>query len=277
MNICKEMDSMRKSTGTLSPVKSIVLFGALSAWLLCATLGTAQVRKSSEPSGPLQIDLKQPYVPATTESHSCSDADWKFLDMASTRLLLADYDYEIRASLTCLAASVPWLPSARILRVHESLGLDNYRTFTVIHGSATSRVWVIPIEFGMIRYPYVEGNPHNIAAFNDLLRAASRKPDESMLLELGNLYQFVLGAEQRFDPGHMPKTVEDRLKVNDLEEMIEHDSHGVTYKHREFDGDQWTYGYMIWEFDFENSAQGLLLRSVERGPLDTTTDDIQQP
>jgi hypothetical protein len=268
---------MCKSTGTRSSTKSTVLFGALSAWLLCATLGTAQVRKSSEPSGPLQIDLKQPYVPATTESHSCREADWKFLDLASTRSLLADYNYEIRATFTCLAASVPWLPSARILRVRESLDLDNYRTFAVIQGSTTSRVWVIPIEFGMVLYPHVEGNPHNIAAFNDLLRAASSKPNESMLLELGNLYQFVLGAEQRFDPGHMPKTVEDRLKVNDVEGMIEHDSHGVVYKHREFNGDQWTHGYMIWEFDFENSAQGLRLRSVERGPLDPSTDDIKKP
>jgi hypothetical protein len=273
-NICKGMNSMRKRTGKRTLAKSIFLFGALSAWLLCATLGTAQARK---PSGLLQIDLKQPYVPATTESHPCREADWKFLDLASTRSLLADYNYEIRAPFTCRAASVPWLSSARILRIHESLGLDNYRTFTVIQGSATSRVWVIPIEFGMILYPHVEGNPHNIAAFNDLLCAASRKPDESMLLELGNLYQFVLGAEQRFDSDHMPKTVEDRLKVNDIEGMIEHDSHGLTYKHREFDGDQWTYGYMIWEFNFESSAQGLRLRSVERGPLDPATDDIKQP
>jgi len=129
----------------------------------------------------------------------------------------------------------------------------------------------------MVMYPYIEGNPHNIAAFNDLLRAASRKPDESLLPELGNLYQFLLGAEQCFDPKHMPKTIEDRLKANDIEGMIEHGSHGVTYKRREFDGDQWTDGYMIWEFDFENSKQGLRLASVERGPLDPATDDIKDP
>jgi hypothetical protein len=161
--------------------------------------------------------------------------------------------------------------------MHESLDLDDYRTFTLIQGSTASRVWVIPIEFGMVMYPYIEGNPHNIAAFNDLLRAASRKPDESLLPELGNLYQFLLGAEQCFDPKHMPKTIEDRLKANDIEGMIEHGSHGVTYKRREFDGDQWTDGYMIWEFDFENSKQGLRLASVERGPLDPATDDIKDP
>ena len=201
----------------------------------------------------------------------------EFLGLVSTRSLLADYPYEILPPFTCVAASVAWLPSAKILRVHEALDLDNYRTFTVIQGSVSSRVWVIPIEFGMVLYPHVEGNPHNIAAFNDLLHTASRKLGESLLPKLGNLYQFVLGAEQRPDPDHMPRTIEDRLNVNDVEGVIEHDSHGVTYKHREFGGDQWTSGYMIWKFDFENSNQGLRLRSVERGPLDPVTDDIKEP
>jgi hypothetical protein len=243
-------------------------------WLLGSALGRAQVQKSNAPSSPLQIDLKQPYVPANTESRPCRDDDWKFLDLASTRLLLADYNYQIRAPFTCLAASVPWLPSTKILRIHESLGLDDYRTFTVIQASTTFPVWIIPIESGMVMYPHVEGNPHNIAAFNDLLRCSSRKADENMLFELGDLYQFVLGAEQWFDPYRMPKTVEDRLKVNDIEGMIEHNANEVTYRHREFYGDQWTHAYMIWEFSFNKSEEGLRLFSVRRGPLNPITDDI---
>jgi hypothetical protein len=277
MSLQEGIDSMHKTFPERAQTNSAIILLALSACLLCAKLGTAQVQKPSAPTGQPQIDLKQPYHPVLTESHPCRDADWAFLDQASTRSLLADYGFDILPPFTCLAASVPWLPSAKIFRMHESLDLDNYRTFTVIQGSATSRVWIIPIEFGMVMYPDVEGNPHNIAAFNDLLRAASRKPDESLLLELGNLYQFLLGAEQWFDPDHMPKTIEDRLKVNDIEAMTEHDSHGVTYKHREFNGDQWTHAYMIWEFDFEHSKQGLRLASVERGPLDPATDDIKQP
>jgi hypothetical protein len=275
------MNATLDTSATRINYKGGILALAASICLLChipVAGGQASVQSSQQhkQNNPIPLDLKRPYVPVHTDSHPCRTADRKFLDLASTRSLLADYDYEIRAPFTCLAASVPWLPTAKILRIHESFDLDNYRTFAVIQGSATSRVWVIPIEFGMVMYPHVEGNPHNIAAFNDLLRAASRKLDESLLFELGDLYQFVLAAEQRFDPAPMPKTIEDSLKVNDIEGMIEHDSHGVTFKHREFDGDQWTPSYMIWEFDFENSNQGLRLRSVERGSLDPATDDIKE-
>ena len=236
---------------------------------------SAQAPNKDKPTNPLPFDLQQPYIPVQTESHPCQDSDWQFLDAQSVRSLVADYGFQILPPLTCVAASVPWLPSAKILRVHESIGLDDYREFSILQSSKDSRLWVIPIEFGMILYAHVEENPHNIAAFNDLLRSATRKPDENLLLELGNLYQFLLGAEEWLDPEQMPKTVEDSLKVNDVSGMITHDPDGVTYKHREFDGDKWTHNYMIWEFNFKKTKEGLRLDSVERGPLDPATDDRQ--
>ncbi|HEV2134138.1 MAG TPA: hypothetical protein VGR47_07725 [Terracidiphilus sp.] len=160
--------------------------------------------------------------------------------------------------------------------MHESLGLDNYREFTLAQGSPSARVWIIPIEFGMVGYPNTVDNPHHLAAFNDLLRFASHKPDENLLFEFGNLYQFIVGMEERFDPAHAPKTIRDALKANDVMWSTQSDSKGITLKHREPDGDEWSYTYLIWEFYFERTPAGFRLSDVERGPLDPKTGDIKE-
>jgi hypothetical protein len=227
--------------------------------------------------GPVsKIDVNQPYVPVQTTTHPCADSDWKFLGSPSTIALLADYGYELKPPITCLAASVPWLPMARIIRVRESINLDIYPEFTLVQGSGTSKAWLIPIESGMVINAHTEDNLHHIAAFNDLLRSATRKPDENMLLELGNLYQFIVGCEQWFDPDRMPKTILQSMEVNDIEAMIQHDPDGIIYRHREFYGDRWEHKYMIWEFTFKESKQGLRLWYVERGRLDQATDGLKQ-
>jgi len=242
---------------------------AASLCLLAAAIGaTGQTTK---------IDLKAPYVPVQTASHPCEAMDVEFLSSPSTLSLLADYGYEVHSSMDCVAASVPWLPSARILRINEAYGLDDYREFTLLQGSRAASLWLIPIEFGMVGYPHTADNPHHIAAFNDLLRYASVKPNENLLFELGNLYQFTVGMEEWFDPVRLPKTIEDTLKANDISAMTSHDPKSITFKHREPDGDLWTHSYMVWEFHFKNSQYGLRLASVERGPLDPETDDIKEP
>ncbi|HUB52022.1 MAG TPA: hypothetical protein VL986_07740 [Terracidiphilus sp.] len=160
--------------------------------------------------------------------------------------------------------------------MHESLGLDDYRDVTIAQGSSTARVWIIPVEFGMVGYPHTADNPHHIAAFNDLLHFASRRPNENQLFELGDLYQFIVGMEEWFDPARHPRTIREALETNDLMGMTETDSKGITLKHREPDGDSWTHTYLVWEFYFERSKDGLRLSSVERGPLDPETDDLKK-
>jgi hypothetical protein len=256
-------------------IGDLALLSLLFASIGAAAQSTAQALEQSERTRQAQFDINQPYVPIQTDNRPCRKSDWSLLALQSTRALLADYGYEATVPITCQTASVPWLPSARILRVHESIGLDNYREFSIVQGSRGSRIWLIPIEFGMVGYPHTEDNPHNIAAFNDLLQASSRKPDENLFLELGNLYQFMVGSEEWFNPDRMPKTIGQALQVNDIQVMIERDPEGVKLKHREFDGDRWTHTYLIWEFYFKKSKEGLRLASVERGPLDPDTDDIK--
>ena len=243
------------------------------AFLLYLAALSAIAQKSQPPT---PIDLDAPFKPVHTDSHPCVDSDWEFLSRPTTKSLLGDYGYEVTAPFQCVAAVVPWLPNARIIRLRESLGLDDYREVTIAQGGPSTQVWIIPIEFGMVGYPNTVDNPHHLAAFNDLLRFALRKPDENLLFELGNLYQFIVGMEEWSDPAHAPKTIRDSLKINDVMGMMETDSKGITLKHREPDGDAWTHTYLVWKFYFERSKNGLRLSSVERGPLDPKTDDIRE-
>jgi hypothetical protein len=243
------------------------------AFLLYLSALSAIAQKSQPP---FPIDLDAPFRPVHTDSHPCGNRDWEFLSQPTTKSLLGDYGYEVTPLFQCVAAVVPWLPNAKIIRLNESLGLDDYREVTIAQGSPSTRVWIIPIEFGMVGYLNTVDNPHHLAAFNDLLRFAPRKPDGNMLFELGNLYQFIVGMEERSDPGHDPKTIRDSLSINDVAGMMEADSKGITLKHREPDGDAWTHTYLVWKFYFERSKDGLRLSSVERGPLDPGTDDIKE-
>lgn len=254
---------------------AFLFFGVSMTRPLQAAAQASLEGKKSGGTGGSKIDVNQPYVPVQTETHPCGASDWKFLELPSTVALLADYGYELKLPTTCLAASVPWLPAARIIRVRETIDMDVYPEFTLVQGGGTSRLWLIPIEFGMVINAHTEDNLHHIAAFNDLLRGAARKSDEN-LFELANLYQFIVGCEQWFDPDRMPKTMLQAMEVNDIEGMIQHNADGVTYTHREFYGDQWEHSYMVWKFTFKDSKQGFRLRYVERGSLDPATDDIKE-
>ena len=242
--------------------------------LLLFLSALSAIAQKSQPPKP--IDLDAPYSPVHTDSRPCVDSDWEFLSLPTTKSLLGDYGYELESPFQCVAAVVPWVPNARIIRLNESLGLDDSREVTIAKGSPSAQVWIIPIEFGMVGYPNTVDNPHHLAAFNDLLRFALRKPDENLLFELGNLYQFMVGMEEWSDPAHAPKTIRDSLKINDVTRMTEADSKSVTLKHREPDGDAWTHIYLVWKFHFERSKEGLRLSSVARGPLDPKTDDIKE-
>jgi hypothetical protein len=231
---------------------------------------------AQKPQPILPIDLDAPYNPVHTDSHPCVDRDWELLSQTATKDLLSDYGFELKPPFKCIAAVVPWLPKARIIRLQESQGLDDYRDLTVAQGNPSARIWIIPIEFGMVGYPNTVDSPHHIAAFNDLLRSAIRKPDENQSFDLGNLYQFMVGMEEWFDPARGPKTIRDALKINDLMGMMETDSKGITLKHREPNGDSWTHTYLVWKFYFDRTKDGLRLSSVNRGPLDPETDDLKK-
>jgi hypothetical protein len=233
--------------------------------------------KMGYPGRTPQLNLDAPYDVVHTESRPCDNDDWAYLSQPFVQGVLFDYGYTLAPGLQCIRAVVPWLSDAKIIRILDSQGRDNYGEVTVaLESASTQRVWTIPIKFGKAAYPNTPDNPHNVAAFNDLLAHALRKPDYNLLFEMGSLYQFMVGMEEWSDPTRSPQTIRDALEINDVTGLIgtkPDPNGGITLKHQEPDGDARTHAHLVWKFHFGQTYDGLRLSSVERGPLDPKTDN----
>ena len=221
----------------------------------------------------LESNLNQPYNPPHIPTRTCLNQDWNLLNQAQAQALLADYGYEKNLPWTCEAIAVPWLPSAKIIRLRATIQLDDYRAATLLQASPNSRLWLIPTYFGMIAFPRTEEEPHNLAAFNDLLRVAALKAKDDQLVDLCNLYQSILYMDEWLDPEYAPKTVHDALQVSDIPFAVEHNAHGITLTHRERSGDSMEHNSMVWEFYFTNTPTNTHLTSVRRQTLDNYNED----
>jgi hypothetical protein len=111
--------------------------------------------------------------------------------------LLDAYGYDLRQPWACTRIEVPWAPGATILRFRKTtVQSDEHTAFTVLRLPGVDYVWVIPTAGGMLEVPHAENDPHNIAAFNALLRLYKEPVRGKKWLELGKLYMAILGHEQ---------------------------------------------------------------------------------
>jgi hypothetical protein len=75
--------------------------------------------------------------------------------------------------------------------------LDDHTQFTLVFVSHTQQLWVIPIESGMLEYPHIESDPHNLAAFNRII-SSDRTPQSEMEWEsLSMSYLAVIGHDSQ--------------------------------------------------------------------------------
>ncbi|HEV2620443.1 MAG TPA: hypothetical protein VGU23_10955 [Acidobacteriaceae bacterium] len=267
MHIIHQSKWWQAQTGTALalqlPVKGPLYF-VLAVALAFASILTAVSQVTRQTAKPI---VNRSDNPMRTTIHKCEDRDWKVFNLAQTRTLLDDYGYEYDLPWTCEAISLPWLPSAKIIRLRATIQLDDYREATLLQANASSRVWYIPTYFGMVGFPRNEDNPNNLAAFNDLLRVASFRPNDEQLVDLGDLYQSIL---------HMdiaPVTLRDQFQVSNLSTTIEHDTHGTTLTHHESSGDSFQKTPMVWEFYFTNTSKSVRLQNVTRQTLDKYKED----
>lgn len=74
-------------------------------------------------------------------------------------------------------------------------GLDDYSKLTLLINRETGRQYLIPVQnHGMVGYPNVEDDPHNIAIFNGLMAAESIHPESvTDWLRLALLYLNLIG------------------------------------------------------------------------------------
>jgi hypothetical protein len=230
----------------------------LVAGIVCG----AQTKKS--PS----IDFDAPIVrTASPETRPCGDTDFALMAEAEREGILTDYGYGGSIPWTCEAAIVPWLKTAQIVRLRATEGDDDFLRLTLLRATLHARIWLIPIEHGMVGFAHVVDDPHNLAAFNDLLRVAKLKPREDQILEISNLYQFAVGMEMYIDPQRAPKTLREASLLNDVESYTSEGNGYLDVTHRERLGDSWSHEYMVWEFRYETTGDYFRLIDVARQTL----------
>jgi len=216
---------------------------------------------------PSPIDPNTPIMQEESPvAHDCKEGDWALWETPAVKSLLSDYDFGGWFPLSCKAMDAAWLPTARVIRVHGAVGLDDYREITLLRASPHARVWLIPIEKGMVGYPDTPSDPHHLAAFNDLLTTARLKLTDQNIFEVSNLYQFIVGMAMRANP-RPPATLKDAFSVNDIAGQIEHKDRSVDFTHREPYGDNWSSEYMVWEFRYSTLGDSARLIDVERKTL----------
>jgi hypothetical protein len=240
--------------------RALIFAGSI---LLLGSLSIGQTGNRTPP-----IDLDSPIVQTDSPvTRDCKEADWSLLETPAAKDLLSDYDFDPFLPGQCKAVDVKWLPSVQILRLDAATtGVDDFREITLLRASSNSRLWLIPILHGLVGYQDTPGNPHNLAAFNDLLRVAKLKVTDGNLWEVSDLYQFLVGMPVKSNP-HPPRTLKDAMSVNDIAGSIEHGDGFTDFTHREKFGDTWSSQYMVWEFRYITSGEFGRLVDVERKTL----------
>jgi hypothetical protein len=86
-----------------------------------------------------------------------------------------------------------------LLHLHKvTVQTDDFTAFSVTKVAGSSYLWVIPTAAGMLAAPHIESDPHDLAAFNALLRSFSKKPSTlDDWYDIGKLYMsLVIGSEK---------------------------------------------------------------------------------
>jgi hypothetical protein len=118
------------------------------------------------------------------------------------RTLLSAYGYNIEKELwECTKIESPWLKGVTLLQFDKiSAQVDDFLTFSAMKIAGMEHIWVIPTVRGMLQYPRLESDPHNIAAFNTLLHSIPKAPASATeWVEIGKLYMAIL-VEKNVEP-----------------------------------------------------------------------------
>lgn len=90
-----------------------------------------------------------------------------------------------------------WASEATILRFQKiTVQRDDQTAFSVVKIPALEYVWIIPTATGMLEAAHAESDPHNVAAFNALLRLHKEPIEATRWLEAGKLYMTLLGHKE---------------------------------------------------------------------------------
>ena len=124
------------------------------------------------------------------------------LETNESKNFVALFGYQLR-HFDCAQITSKWLANSTVIQFRSiSTELDDVTIFTLI-ADHRHRLWLIPISRGMLEYPSVTSDPHNLAAFNALLQDARKAPKSAdEWAELALCYLALVGHPAYNSPSH---------------------------------------------------------------------------
>lgn len=109
--------------------------------------------------------------------------------------ILNAYGYNLREPWACTKLDAPFFRGATLLHFRKvSAQSDENTAFSVVQTAGSTYLWIIPTASGMLEERNVESDPHNIAAFNSLLRSLRKSPTNSVeWWAIGKAYMALVG------------------------------------------------------------------------------------
>jgi hypothetical protein len=91
--------------------------------------------------------------------------------------VLKAYGYDLHTPWNCTTIDSPWTSGSSLLHFQIVTAEDDeFTSFSVINVNGSSYFWVLPTGTGMLEVSHMDGDPHNIAAFNALLSNLAKRP-----------------------------------------------------------------------------------------------------
>lgn len=119
------------------------------------------------------------------------------LTSPETKRVLAAFGYNLRQPYDCTKLNSRWYGASTVLSFRSvPTRLDDQTKFAVVFSSGSHEIWVLPIASGMVEYPHVESDPHNLAAFNALLAVQKMPSTEPEWVSLARSYLALIGHEK---------------------------------------------------------------------------------
>jgi hypothetical protein len=183
------------------------------------------------------------------------------LDTPSGEALLSLYGYNLREPWACTSIASPLALGAQVLRFRRISATDHDATaFTVVKLAGEESLWIIPTVSGMLRVSGVESDPHNLAAFNAVLRSMPRAPSSTADWDaLARLYLTVVGHAEVFPV----KDHDGALAACGAQREC-----SLSFSDRE---PQATRSYWKWTVTFDGSAKGAIRLTDVTAELVSTT------
>jgi hypothetical protein len=250
--------------------RSAVLFTVLFGQSLGALAASSQIApKPAQVTSLTVADEVVRYLMPTEVNARDSDA----VDRPQVADLFGRYRYAWRGIRWQFREIVsPLIQRYAVFWFFASGGLDDYSKLTLLVNRETGQPYLIPVQNrGMVGYPHVEDDPHNIAIFNGLLAAESIHPESAIdWLRLALLYLNLIGERHQISdwedasgdshPGML--TLLPRLKNLDLLPLVS--CEGGMCEVRVFDLHPDQSHCVAWDLEFDSHGVPPQLNTVSR-------------